>query len=87
MEIDCKEQKAPKMTEQIPLVQLITIHITRKRPTWSRDTLQDAKTYSIDEPYHEEQMAPPVVRQATPPSIKLHRGSMETQSEPDIIES
>jgi formaldehyde-activating enzyme involved in methanogenesis len=24
MEIDCKDQKAPKMTEQIPLVQLIT---------------------------------------------------------------
>jgi hypothetical protein len=30
MEIDCKEQKAPKMTEQIPLVQLITLQIIRK---------------------------------------------------------
>jgi hypothetical protein len=30
MEIDCKEQKAPKMTEQIPLVQLITPQIIRK---------------------------------------------------------
>jgi hypothetical protein len=30
----------------------------RKRPTWSRDTLQDAKRiqiYGIDEPYHEEE--------------------------------
>ena len=88
MEIDCKEQKALKMTIQIPLVQLITLQIirkshlsqkglprivavNRKRPAWSRDTLQDAEgmqIYGIDEPYHEEQqMAPPVVRQVAPP--------------------
>jgi hypothetical protein len=30
MEIDCKEQKARKMTEQISLVQLITLQIIRK---------------------------------------------------------
>jgi hypothetical protein len=30
MEIDCKEKKAPKMTKQIPLVQLITLQIIRK---------------------------------------------------------
>jgi hypothetical protein len=30
MEIDCKEQKAPKMTLQIHLVQLITFQIVRK---------------------------------------------------------
>jgi len=30
MEIDCKEQKAPKMTVQINLVQLITLQIMRK---------------------------------------------------------
>jgi hypothetical protein len=30
MEIDCKEQKALKMTVQIPLVQLITLQIIRK---------------------------------------------------------
>jgi hypothetical protein len=30
MEIDCKEQKALKMTIQIPLVQLITLQIIRK---------------------------------------------------------
>ena len=30
MEIDCKEKKSPKMTEQIPLVQLITLQIIRK---------------------------------------------------------
>jgi hypothetical protein len=60
MKIDCKEQKAPKMTISNPLVQLITLQIirksqwsekglprivamTKKRPAWSRDTLQDAK--------------------------------------------
>jgi hypothetical protein len=30
MEIDCKEQKAPKMTKQIPLVQLIILWIIKK---------------------------------------------------------
>jgi hypothetical protein len=30
MEIDCEEQKAPKMTIHIPLVQLITLQIIRK---------------------------------------------------------
>jgi hypothetical protein len=30
METDHEEQKAPKMTEQIPLVQLITLQIIRK---------------------------------------------------------
>jgi hypothetical protein len=30
MEIDCEEQKAPKITDKIPLVQLITLHIIRK---------------------------------------------------------
>jgi hypothetical protein len=30
MEIDCKEQKASKMIEKIPLVQLITLQIVRK---------------------------------------------------------
>jgi hypothetical protein len=30
MEFDCKEKKAPKMTKQIPLVQLITLQIIRK---------------------------------------------------------
>jgi hypothetical protein len=30
MNIDCKEQKAPKMIENIPLVQLITLQIIRK---------------------------------------------------------
>jgi hypothetical protein len=30
IEIDCKEQKAPKMTVQIPLVQLITLQIIGK---------------------------------------------------------
>jgi hypothetical protein len=30
VDIDCKEQKGPMMTEQIPLVQLITLHIIRK---------------------------------------------------------
>jgi hypothetical protein len=40
--------------------------VTKKKPTWSCDTLQDAKgmqIYGIDDPYHEEeQMDPPVVR-------------------------
>jgi hypothetical protein len=30
MEIDCKKKKAPKMTIQIPLVQLITLQIIKK---------------------------------------------------------
>jgi hypothetical protein len=30
MEIDCKEKKAPKMTEQIPLVHMITLQIIKK---------------------------------------------------------
>jgi hypothetical protein len=30
MEIDCKDKKAPNMTKQIPLVQLITLQIIRK---------------------------------------------------------
>jgi hypothetical protein len=30
MEIDCKEQKAPKVIEEIPLVQLITLQMIRK---------------------------------------------------------
>jgi hypothetical protein len=38
--------------------------MTRKRPTWSRDTFQDAKgiqIYGIDEPYHEEDNMDPLV--------------------------
>jgi hypothetical protein len=45
-----------------------------------RDTLQDAKIYSIDEPYHEEKMAPPVVRQATPPSTSSEGARVQRES-------
>jgi hypothetical protein len=47
------------------------IAVTRKRSTWSHDTLQDSKIYKIDNPYHEEKMAPPMVRQAASPSTSL----------------
>jgi hypothetical protein len=58
--------------------------VTRKRLAWSRDTLHDAKgiqIYAINEAYHEEeQMAPPMVKQETPPSTsskgdRVHRES------------
>jgi hypothetical protein len=58
--------------------------VTRKRPTWSRDTLQDAKgmqLYGIDDPYHEEeQMAPPVVRQVAPPSTSSEGARVQKES-------
>jgi hypothetical protein len=46
--------------------------------------LQDAKRiqiYGIDEPYHEEeQMAPPVVRQAAPPSTNSEGARVQRES-------
>jgi hypothetical protein len=43
--------------------------VTRKRPTWSYDTLQ---IYGIDEPDHnEENIIAPMVRKVTPPSTIL----------------
>jgi hypothetical protein len=46
-----------------------------------RDTLQDAKIYSIDEPYHEkEQMAPPVVRQVATPSTSSEGARVQRES-------
>jgi hypothetical protein len=42
--------------------------------------LQDAKIYSIDEPYHEEQMAPPVVRQVTTPSTNSEGARVQRES-------
>jgi hypothetical protein len=46
--------------------------------------LQDAKgiqIYGIDEPYHEEEkMAPPVVRQAAPPSTSSEGARVQRES-------
>jgi hypothetical protein len=46
--------------------------------------LQNAKEiqiYGIDEPYHEEeQMAPPVVRQAAPPSTNSEGARVQRES-------
>jgi hypothetical protein len=46
----------------------------------SRDTFQDAKPYSIDEPYHEEKMAPLVVRHATPPNTSSEGARVQRES-------
>jgi hypothetical protein len=58
--------------------------VTKKRPTWSHDTFQNAKEihmYDIDEPYHEEeQMAPPLVRHAAPPNTNSEGARVQRES-------
>jgi hypothetical protein len=57
-----------------PLDLPIDVVVARKRPTWLRDTLQDAKSYE------EEQVAPPVVRQVAPQSTISEGARVQRES-------